>query len=97
MIAQKPTLAAPAMPLRPRLWVRMLSMLTAQLPLILRLVAIAMTLTTDASGCERLISLIMSDLQTEFHSGWHLDPNGPAHAARRPTACCALTVVARVR
>ena len=37
----------------------MLSMLTAQLPLILRLVAIAMTLTTDgASGCERLISLI---------------------------------------
>ncbi len=54
MIAQKPTLAA--MPLRVhirRLWARMLSMLTAQFPLILRLVAIAMTLTTDTSGCER--------------------------------------------
>lgn len=53
MIAQKPKLAA-AMPLG-RLWARMLRMLSAgaQFPLILRLVAIAMTLTTDTSGCER--------------------------------------------
>jgi hypothetical protein len=42
VIAQAPTLTA--MPLR-RLWARMLSMFTAQFPLILRLVAIAMTLT----------------------------------------------------
>ncbi len=34
---------------------------------ILRGVAIAMTFTTDTSGCERLISL-MSDLQTELQS-----------------------------
>jgi hypothetical protein len=56
------------MPFR-RLWARMLSMFTAQLPLILRLVAIAMTLTTDTSGCERLTSL-MNDfkLQTEFQT-----------------------------
>jgi hypothetical protein len=65
VIAQKPKLAA-AMPLG-RLWARMLRMLSAgaQFPLILRLVAIAMTLTTDNCGCERLISL-MSDLQTGF-------------------------------
>jgi hypothetical protein len=50
-----------------RLWARMLSMFTAQYPLILRLVAIAMTFTTDTSGCERLISL-MNDLQREFQS-----------------------------
>ena len=67
MIAQKPKLAA-AMPLG-RLWARMLRMLSAgaQFPLILRLVAIAMTLTTDTSGCERLISL-MNDLQREFQT-----------------------------
>ncbi len=70
VIAQKPTLAA-AMPLG-RLWARMLRMLSAgaQFPLILRLVAIAMTLTTDNCGCERLIMISpMSDLQTGFH--WH--------------------------
>ncbi len=75
-IAQKPTskLAA-AMPLG-RLWARMLRMLSAgaQFPLILRLVAIAMTrtLTTDNCGCERLISpiMMMSDLQTGFHWLW---------------------------
>jgi hypothetical protein len=50
-----------------RLWVRMLSMFTAQFPLVLRLVAIAMTLTTDTYGCERLISL-MNDLQAEFQT-----------------------------
>jgi hypothetical protein len=50
-----------------QLWARMLSMFTAQFPLILRVVAIAMTFTTDTSGCERLISL-MNDLQTEFQS-----------------------------
>ena len=38
-------------------------MFTAQFSLILRLVAIAVTFTTDTSGCERLISL-MSVLQT---------------------------------
>ena len=37
-----------------QLWARMLSMFTAQFPLILRVVAIAMTFTTDTSGCERL-------------------------------------------
>ena len=63
VIAQKPKLAAAMMPLG-RLWARMLRMLSAgaQFPLILRLVAIAMTFTTDNCGCERLISL-MSDLQ----------------------------------
>ena len=50
-----------------QLWARMLSMFTAQFPLILRVVAIAMTFTTDTSGCERLISL-MNDLQTVFQS-----------------------------
>ena len=50
-----------------QLWARMLSMFTAQFPLILRVVAIAMTFTTDTSGCERLISL-MNDLQTEFQT-----------------------------
>ena len=50
-----------------RLWARMLSMFTAQFPYILRLVAIAMTFTTDTSGCERLISL-MNDLQTEYQT-----------------------------
>ena len=47
-----------------RLRARMLSLFTAQFPLILRVVDIAMTFTTDTSGCERLISL-MNDLQTE--------------------------------
>ena len=51
MIAQKPKLAA-AMPLG-RLWARMLRMLSAgaqlEFPLILRLVAIAMTLTLNRS------------------------------------------------
>ena len=64
VIAQKSTLTA--MPFR-RLWARMLSMFTAQFPLILRLMAIAMTFTTDTSGCERLLSL-MNDLQTEFQT-----------------------------
>jgi len=50
----------------------MLSMFTAaQFPLILRLVAIAVTLThrdaTDTFGCERLISL-MSDLHRQTRS-----------------------------
>ncbi len=40
-----------------QLWARMLSMLDAQFPLILRVVATAMTFTTDTSGCERPISL----------------------------------------
>ena len=52
MVVQKQQLMM--MPFK-RLWARMLSMFTAQYPLILRLVATAMTLTTDASGCERLI------------------------------------------
>ncbi len=67
MIAQKPKLAAAMPGPLGRLWARMLRMLSAgaQFPLILRLVAIAMTLTTDNCGCERLISL-MSDLQTGF-------------------------------
>jgi hypothetical protein len=64
VIAQRPTLTA--MPFK-RLWARMLSMFTAQFPLILRVVAIAMTFTTDTSGCERLISL-MNDLQTEYQT-----------------------------
>jgi hypothetical protein len=54
------------MPLK-RLRARMLSLFTAQFPLILRVVAIAMTLTTDTSGRERLISL-MNDLQTEYQT-----------------------------
>ena len=64
MVVQKQQLMM--MPFK-RLWARMLSMFTAQYPLILRLVAIAMTFTTDTSGCERLISL-MNDLQTEFQT-----------------------------
>jgi hypothetical protein len=64
MVVQKQQLMM--MPFK-RLWARMLSMFTAQYPLILRLVAIAMTFTTDTSGCERLISL-MNDLQREFQT-----------------------------
>ena len=101
MIAQKPTLAAPAIPLRPRLWARMLSMLTAQLPLILRVVAIAMTLTTDgASGCdsERLpvISLIHERLADRVPLRLASGPEWPG--ARGPAAGCLLcsqTVVVR--
>ena len=55
LVVQKSSLTS--MPFK-RLWARMLSMFTAQFPLILRLVAIAMTFTTDTSGCERLISLM---------------------------------------
>ncbi len=57
-----------------RLWARMLSLFTAQVPLrlILRVVAVAMTsrFTTDTSGCrERLISPTgMSDLETEYQT-----------------------------
>ncbi len=83
VIAQnlKPKLAA--MPLG-RLWARKLSMLTAhwQFPLILRLVAIAMTLTTDTSRWERLISP-MSDFQTGFHSQTQM-ARRTRPAARRP-------------
>ena len=64
MVVHKPSLMS--MPFK-SLSARMLSMFTAQFPLILRLVAIAMTLTTDTSGCERVISL-MNDLQTEFQT-----------------------------
>jgi hypothetical protein len=64
MVVQKPSLMGMSFK---RLWARMLSLFTAQFPLILRLVAIAMTFTTDTSGCERLISL-MNDLQTEFQT-----------------------------
>ena len=64
MVVQKPSLMGMSFK---RLWARMLSMFTAQFPLILRLVAIAMTLTTDTSRCERLTSL-MNDLQTEFQT-----------------------------
>ena len=60
MVVQKPSLMGMSFK---RLWARMLSLFTAQFPLILRLVAIAMTFTTDTSGCERMISL-MNDLQT---------------------------------
>ena len=52
-----------------QLWARMLSMFTAQFPLILRVVATAMTFTTGTSRCERLrVISLMSDLQTEFQS-----------------------------
>ncbi len=94
VIAQKPKLAA-VMPLG-RLWARMLRMLSAgaQFPLILRLVAIAMTLTTDNCGCERLpVISLMSDLQTGFHWHWLEWPG-----ARGPAAdClqCSHTVVVR--
>ncbi len=64
MLATKSSLML--MPFR-QLWARMLSMLTAQFPLILRVIATAMTFTTDTSGCERLISL-MNDVQAEFQS-----------------------------
>ena len=64
MVVHKPSLMS--MPFK-SLSARMLSMFTAQDPLLLRLVAVAMTFTTDTSGCERLISL-MNDLQTEFQT-----------------------------
>jgi hypothetical protein len=90
VIAQKPKLAA-AMPLG-RLWSRMLRMLSAgahrQFPLILRLVAIAMTLTTDNCGSKlRAPDKPHEQLADRVPLA---DPNGPAHAARRPTACSAL-------
>ena len=60
MVVHKPSLMS--MPFK-SLSARMLSMFIAQFSLMLRLLAIAMTFTTDTFGCERHISLV-SDLQT---------------------------------
>jgi hypothetical protein len=64
MVVRKPSLVSMRFK---RLWARMLSMFIAHFPLMLHSVAIAMTLTTDTFGCERLISL-MNDLQIEFQN-----------------------------
>ena len=64
MVVHKPSLMS--MPFK-SLSARMLSMFIAQFSLMLRLLAIAMTFTTDTFGCERLISLV-NDLQTVFQS-----------------------------
>jgi hypothetical protein len=64
MVVHQPSLMS--MPFK-SLSARMLSMFIAQFSLMLRLLAIAMTFTTDTFGCERLISLV-NDLQTLFQS-----------------------------
>jgi hypothetical protein len=64
MVVHKPSLMS--MPFK-SLSARMLSMFIAQFSLMLRLLAIAMTFTTDTFGCERLISLV-NDLHTVFQS-----------------------------
>ena len=64
MVVHKPSLMS--MPFK-SLSARMLSMFIAQFSLMLRLLAIAMTFTTDTFGCERLISLV-NDLQTVLQS-----------------------------
>ena len=63
---------------------RMLSMFIAQFSLMLRLLAIAMTFTTDTFGCERLISLV-NDLQTVFQSRkrWDGKKFRPTYPLRR--------------
>ena len=61
MVVHKPSLMS--MPFK-SLSARMLSMFIAQFSLMLRLLAIAMTFTTDTFGCERLISLVIESSTT---------------------------------